>query len=187
MTPFSTKPLKDQTGVSLIEVLVLVIIMSIGLLGIAGLQVAGVRQTTNSGLQTQAMLMTDDLIARIRANRAAIIQGGSSQITVANYGKNNSIAFPTAAIAACKTSAGCSPAQMATTDLFNWAQLVQNSLPVDTTRLSNDTYICLDSDSTDNTICDGAGSTLVIQIGWNETSSTDNTNNIQRYQMVFEP
>lgn len=187
MASYRSMTLKNQTGVSMIEILVLVIIMSIGLLGIAGLQVAGLRQTTNSGLQTQAMLLADDLIARVRANREAIVGGGSVVASMANYGKKNTVAFPTAAVAACATATGCTPAEMATTDLFNWSQLVQNSLPTDATRLSNDTFICLDSDSTDATICDGLGSTLVVQIGWNETSSTDNTSNVQRYQMIFEP
>lgn len=180
MRPNYSGQFKQQTGVSMIEILVLVIIMSIGLLGIAGLQVTGLKQTTNAGFQTQAMLLAEDLIERVRANREAAIPFNS-------YEKKHNTDFSNSAVAACATAAGCTKEQMAANDLFSWSQLVQNSLPVDADRLKDDTFICIDSDSTDATNCDGAGSTFVIQIGWNETSSTDSAEQIQRYQMVFEP
>lgn len=75
---------------------------------------------------------------------------------------------------------------MAISDLISWSRMIQNSLPVDNAILQDETIVCLDSDSSDNNICDGLGSTFFVQLAWNEKSSTDDKT-IQYYQMVFEP
>lgn len=58
-----------QTGFGLIEVLVALIILAVGLLGMASLQTTSLKQTTGSQARTQAMFLAEDLVERIRANR----------------------------------------------------------------------------------------------------------------------
>lgn len=185
MTPYYNNQFKYQTGVSMIEVLVLVIIMSIGLLGIAGLQVAGLKQTAQSGTQTQAMFLAEDIIARIRSNRVAVLN--DTTVIPGDYTKKSGSVFPTAADADCAKSTGCTMDKMAKTDLFNWSQIIQNSLPTSATTLKDDTYICLDSNPDDTNDCDEKGSTFVVQIGWNQTSTTDASATVQTYRTYFEP
>jgi type IV pilus assembly protein PilV len=60
-----------QRGFTLVEVLVTIIIMSIGLLGVAGLQLASMRSNHSAYLRTQATLAAYDLIDRMRADPAA--------------------------------------------------------------------------------------------------------------------
>jgi len=60
-----------QRGFTLVEVLVTIIIMSIGLLGIAGLQLASMRSNHSAYLRTQATLAAYDLIDRMRVDPAA--------------------------------------------------------------------------------------------------------------------
>lgn len=57
-------------GFSLIEVLIAVLILSIGLLSLALTQANSMRNTHSSYLRTQATLMSDDILDSIRANRA---------------------------------------------------------------------------------------------------------------------
>lgn len=62
-------------GFSLVEVLVALVVLSIGLLGLAGLQTRGVRDNHSAYLRTQATLNAKDLVDRMRANRSAALVG----------------------------------------------------------------------------------------------------------------
>lgn len=61
-----------QRGVSLIEVLVAIVVLSIGLLGLAGLQASGMRVGQSSIHRSQAAQLAYDMADRIRANLAAV-------------------------------------------------------------------------------------------------------------------
>ena len=60
-----------QAGIALIEVLVAVLILGVGLLGMAAMQVQSSQMTNGAEQRTQAVLLTADLMDRIRANRAS--------------------------------------------------------------------------------------------------------------------
>lgn len=55
----------------MIEVLVAVVIMAVGLLGLAAMQVTASQTTTQSAQKTQAILLAEDMIERVRANWSA--------------------------------------------------------------------------------------------------------------------
>lgn len=59
----------DQAGYSLIEVLIAVLVLSVGVLGIAGLQLLSLQNNTSSMYRTQAVQAAYDIIDRARANR----------------------------------------------------------------------------------------------------------------------
>jgi type IV pilus assembly protein PilV len=56
-------------GTTLVEILVTVVIISVGLLGVVALQTVSLRNTYSSFLRGQATVLADDIIDRIRANR----------------------------------------------------------------------------------------------------------------------
>ncbi|MEE9303995.1 MAG: type IV pilus modification protein PilV [Thiotrichaceae bacterium] len=62
----------QQSGFSLIEVLVTAVILSTGLLGIAGLQLSSIKNSHNAFLETQARYMATTLLDNIRANPQGI-------------------------------------------------------------------------------------------------------------------
>lgn len=62
---------RTQSAFTLMEVLVAIIILAVGMLGLAGLQLAGMRNNHSSFLRTQATLAAADLIDRMRADPAA--------------------------------------------------------------------------------------------------------------------
>lgn len=59
---------RHQRGLSLLEVLVAIVILSLGLLGMAGLQAASLRTSQGSFYRAQAAQYADDMAERMRAN-----------------------------------------------------------------------------------------------------------------------
>lgn len=57
-----------SSGFSLIEVLVSVLIMAVGILGVAGMQVLSLQQNRNALLRDQALQAGNDILDRMRAN-----------------------------------------------------------------------------------------------------------------------
>jgi type IV pilus assembly protein PilV len=62
--------MKRQHGFSLIEVLVTMLVVSIGLLGIAGLIVTSMKNNHSAQSRSQASVLANDIIDRMRANRS---------------------------------------------------------------------------------------------------------------------
>jgi type IV pilus assembly protein PilV len=58
----------SQRGISMIEVLVAIVVLTIGILGMAGLQAAGLRQAQSAQLRAQAAQFAYDMADRMRAN-----------------------------------------------------------------------------------------------------------------------
>lgn len=63
------------SGFSLIEVLVAVVVLSIGLLGLAGLQCRALRGNQSAFLRSRAVQRGEDILDCMRANRAAALNG----------------------------------------------------------------------------------------------------------------
>ncbi|MCB1759217.1 MAG: type IV pilus modification protein PilV [Gammaproteobacteria bacterium] len=59
-------------GFTLVEVLVTVVIFSVGLLGLAGLQATGIKLNHSSMLRSQATLLAYDIVDCMRANQANV-------------------------------------------------------------------------------------------------------------------
>ena len=100
-SPIASRP----AGFTLIEVMVSVLVMSIGLLGLASLQATSLRFNNDSSAQTQAAYLASDMADRIRAN---VSRASDYPATSASANAN------------CYTSAGCSPVQMAANDIHEW-------------------------------------------------------------------
>ncbi|QBL10202.1 type IV pilus modification protein PilV [Rheinheimera sp. D18] len=67
----SVLSLKTQRGVSLLEVMIAVLVLGIGLLGVAALQSSGVRNVQSAHERTVATLVAHSLGENMRANVAA--------------------------------------------------------------------------------------------------------------------
>lgn len=113
--------MKNNKGFTLIEVLVAALILSTGLLGLVGMQTAGMKNTVTSYNRTQASLLAAGIADRMRANVAEAAKGSNSAYI--------SITPATAtAKPDCLTGTGCTPVEMAENDLFEWnAALNDNS------------------------------------------------------------
>lgn len=105
-----------QGGFTLLEVLVAIVVLSIGLLGLAGLQAAGLRNNQGAYLRTIATQQAYDMADRMRANPTAVTGGSYDSIS------------GTGSDPGCITT-GCSSAQMAQYDAYEWNTTNQNALP----------------------------------------------------------
>lgn len=65
----------NQKGFTLIEMLVAVVILSIGLLGLAGLQARSLQFNSSSAQRSQATILAYDMIDRMRANKDQAVAG----------------------------------------------------------------------------------------------------------------
>ncbi|HED19244.1 MAG TPA: type IV pilus modification protein PilV [Gammaproteobacteria bacterium] len=158
-----------QSGFTLIEVLVAMFVLSIGLLGLASLQVTALRNDQSAFMRSQATILAYDLADRMRANSAAVTSGF--------YDPANA-----ATTAACNTTAGCSTQQMAEMDLQEWLGGITTYLP------SGQGWVCIDSTPKDGTgsaapACDGGGTKFVVKVWWDD--ERDGT--ARRFETSFQP
>ena len=106
-------------GFTLLEVLIAVIVLSVGLLGIAGLQAFGQRSNHSAYLRSQATALAYDMIDRMRANTAGVLSGSYDAIDTTAGPYSNP---------GCN-SATCSSTQMAQYDMYDWQQELDTQLP----------------------------------------------------------
>jgi len=99
-----------QQGVGLIEILITVVLISIGFLASAQMQMQGVRFSQSAYFQSQAYFLTSDMIDRMRANVEGVMAKDYDNLTT-----SASITSP-----GCATKL-CTPKQLAQQDLFDWS------------------------------------------------------------------
>jgi len=127
-TAASRRPARRSIrGVSLIEVLISVLLSAIGLLALAGANVASIRYSKLSQYRGTATVLALDLGERIRANKAGIM---SYSYTGATFAAQTAAAIATDQT--CEAYVGltpCNTAQLAAYDLNTWRRVVRSQLP----------------------------------------------------------
>ncbi len=168
MNPYCEyQPTSRQRGFTLLEVLITVVIFSVGLLGIAGLQMTGMKQTHNSHLRSVATAQAMDMADRMRANMEGVESG--------EYVKSFNC---TTSSVDCVANA-CTAAQLAEYDMCQWTAQTTTALPGGA--LAGAT-VCLDdspaaSSATKNWVgsweCSDTGNVFAIKIQWSERTLDD--------------
>lgn len=148
-------------GFTLLEVLIAVIVFSIGLLGIASLQMAGLRYTHASQLRSVATLQAQTIADKMYANGPSVY--GDDKNYDASGGMPGSYGMDCDVVA-------CSTAELADFDLVNWNQDNANLLP------GGDGIVCLDATPDDGVSgdwqCDGNGDVYAIKVQWTDRAVT---------------
>lgn len=114
-----------SSGFSMIEVLVALLIISIGVLGYAGLQLRALVVTENAHYRTQAAAISQDIIERAAANPQQLQTYGS----VGSWQVALSGALPNDWNSCVGASVNCSPAQMAASDIQQVRWMARQMLP----------------------------------------------------------
>lgn len=104
-----------QRGVGLVEILVALLVMSIGLLGYAGLQLRALSSTEDAHYRTQAIAIAQDLTERVAANPQSLAVYTNAANWGALAGDVESRTLP-ANWNIC-TTASCTAAAMAGSDI----------------------------------------------------------------------
>jgi type IV pilus assembly protein PilV len=147
---------KSRRGFTLLEVLIAVLVFSIGLMGVASMVLASMRGTHTAQIHTQATVLAQWIGDALRSNPVAVMAG--------NY---NGTA-PTSVSTTCNS--GCSPAQAAARDMENWGSLLARSLPAGSGSVRCD----LNSPIRSGAPAFPAG-LCTISITWSESDETQNT------------
>lgn len=160
----------------MIEILVSIVVISLGLLGLAGLQALSLRNNQVSHYRSIATQQAYDMGDRIRANLVGVQAGRYNNLS-------GTLAALQATDPACVTT-GCTPAQMATTDFLQWRTVNNALLP------NGGGTVCLDDPSTVPVDCLAAGSynadwPFVITVTWNEKTEAGNAT--QSFVTRFRP
>jgi len=113
---------RRQSGFGLFEILITIIIVAIGLLGLAAMQATGLKNNESGYRASQATVLAYDIADRMRANMGGINSYLTSAMTLDE-------AEAAGEVGGCKTTAGCSPAELAQTDLVEWAAALDTDLP----------------------------------------------------------
>ena len=104
----------QQQGVSLVESMIALLVISVGLLGIAALQITSVGQNSSALHHSQAVWAAYDMSDRIRANNSTFASYAGID-TDTGYTQN------------CTGIANnCTSAQMVTADAADWVTMVSN-------------------------------------------------------------
>jgi type IV pilus assembly protein PilV len=171
-------------GFTLLEVLVALVVISFGLLGVAGMQLAAMRDTNGSNVKTIAAQQADDIADRMRANWAAEADGSYN---------NSAPPLADPGFACVGVAANCTPDNLAQFDLYQWnrrnALLLPNGYGV----------VCRTSTpdvgeppaflgGNGNPGCDNAAnSPYVIKVWWDERRLDSNGKRFRLIAMSFKP
>lgn len=144
-----------QRGISLIESLVAIVVMALGILGILGVQMRTLSDTSTSVRRAQAIRLIEDLGERMKANPSALAN--------LNTYVSNFAGAPT--VTSCAT--GCDPAQLATYDLAVWKRTVGENLPLGKASI----FV----PPAENGLAAGQGRQLAVMIAWRENERETST------------
>ncbi|WP_422087114.1 type IV pilus modification protein PilV [Variovorax sp.] len=139
---------KQQAGLSMIEAMVAILLLSFGLTALAGFQLRVLADSAGASNKNIAVQLAGDMADRIRAN---LVAGAASN---SPYVANWSAASATAPEPLCAgTSATCTAAQLAANDLWNWKRAVAAALPGGQANVQSN---------------EAVGGLLFVHIAWNE-------------------
>ena len=114
------------SGVGLIEVLVSILVLGVGALGVASMQLTGLKYNTGTQGRTLAVFMANDMMDRMRANRDLAMESDAYVITDFSVVGAGGVAAPTVDC----YDATCTPEQTAEFDKFYFVNQVQQLLPL---------------------------------------------------------
>ncbi|MFZ5521386.1 MAG: type IV pilus modification protein PilV [Pseudomonadota bacterium] len=111
-------------GVTLVEVLVAILIVSFGLLAMAAMQANAIKFSKTSEMRAVATLLARDLGDRIRANSVNGVPSGNYNATQPYTALTGAPTVP-----GCANAASCTGAEIAARDMAEWRRALYASLP----------------------------------------------------------
>ncbi|WP_444892735.1 type IV pilus modification protein PilV [Microbulbifer sp. TRSA001] len=116
-----------QKGATLIEVLVSVLILAVGLLGLAATQVMSLKNGNGSHHRYMAALAAQEIIERMRANPTGASDGEYDGSVGGSSSDGGSGGSDSSSTPSC--SSACSVSELAELDLYEWELILSSNLP----------------------------------------------------------
>lgn len=157
---------RPAAGFSLIEVLVSIVVLSLGMLGVVGMLMTSARSTTESGSFTAAVNLVRELSEKARINKNVAARNVGNPYLVDLESKD---ALPGQEGGNCiGAQATCNAATLAAWDIRQWVLRARSKLP------EAHVVVCFDdalvSDASEDFKyswdCSGEGRNLVVKMGW---------------------
>jgi type IV pilus assembly protein PilV len=174
---------RAQSGFTMLEVLVSMLVIAVGLLGMAGLQIQSLRQGQSAYYRSVATQLAYDMGDRMRGNLAGVLDNRYNRTGLnTDYGE---------AVTACTDTAGCTSTDLAKNDAYEWQELVKALLP------GGEAIVCIDSepDDGDSGTSHSCNGTIpadpnqrpmhAIKIWWNDDRSDAAGANKKRFTYSF--
>jgi type IV pilus assembly protein PilV len=157
-----------QGGFSLVEVLVTIVILSIGMLGSAGMQTAALQANTQTRYQVVAAALASELAEAMRGNHHIALNTDSAvNPYLINHESGPLVAPPVdCMVVSCSDNTDEEQRNTAHWQVHEWMGRVQSELPSPRIR------ICFDSSPFHATTgeaewnCDDTGDVMVAKIAW---------------------
>lgn len=163
-----------HAGFSLMEVLITILLVSIGLLGYAGLQMGALNSSLDSFSRSQATIILEDAAARIRNNSEYLKNDmGAANVYVGDLESKSvfqwcNIENGIIPEAACDSDSSCSMSDLAKHDIFEvCSSLVNTKIPTGIIGAS-----CYDRETGDTDNC-SYGSRMSLFLAWKGSERQD--------------
>ena len=113
---------RDQAGISLMETMVAIIVISVGLIGVASLMLTNMRNNDVTLARAQSTMLAKEIYEKMLTNLPAVEAG--------HYNIAMAAALPQSTDLDCaNATANCSPAEIAAWDLAIWGARATRILP----------------------------------------------------------
>jgi type IV pilus assembly protein PilV len=164
-----------EVGFSLIEVLVSIVILSFGLLGMAGMQAASLQSNREARLQSSAVVLARELAEMIRGNKLAGVLPAATNPYLGSFNSPLAVTTPSYCLSVGATACTGATPLAAATAIGN-AQMTEWLARVDAELSGARVDICVDSAPFDASglpqwACTAAGGVVVLKIGWTRGST----------------
>jgi len=147
-------------GLSLIEVLMAVLIFSVGLIGLSGLLITSLRSNQSGYQRTQVEFLAMSMADRMRANPLAVWSGAY-----------NATGYPLTGTQACTTASACTPAKLALRDQYLWSSQLTTFLPNPTASIACTNGVT--PNAAQLLVRAPYAGNCVMRINWNERNAGD--------------
>ena len=158
-----------QSGFSILEVLIAIIILSIGMLGAVGMQAAAMQANKETRNQAAAATLGRDLAERMRGNHTVAIKTlAADNPFIFDATLSGAVATPPVN---CFTTGCPTVKDAASWDVADWQTRVRKALP--TPRVN----VCFDKDPFDSAgkprwVCTNDGNVTVLKMSWTRSNTS---------------
>lgn len=168
----TARTVRKQVGVGLIEILIAVVLMSIGFLAAARMQVEGMRFSQSAYYQSQAYFLANDMIDRMRSNITGVQDGFYTGVETAANAYNPG----------CELSM-CNAQSIARQDIFEWSA---NLHPLYGTSGFVSALPGSETTTASGQIVDMGDNIFAVVMNWNEVIGGADSTQTLRIQFALE-
>jgi type IV pilus assembly protein PilV len=175
------------SGFSLIEVLVSIVVLSIGLLGAVGMQTAAMQSNREARSQSSGVVLARELAESIRGNKSEGIKAAPNNPYLGSFSSPMAATIPSYCLSVATGTTACTTkADIASAQMTEWLNRVDAELR------GARVVVCFDSTPFDASgiprwACDDTGSTIVVKMGWTRGSTDKSATGSAALERAIKP